>query len=126
MEHFADISKEARIERWDNVLRVLEGLGPHERDEHWDMTTWGQKTACGTIACAAGHCGLDPWFRDQDFTMDFTPCSCGEPDCTEVHIKDVTAFFGRTGSEKIFHNSTERSVETVIEEVKAHLQELRS
>lgn len=126
MEHFDEIPKSARIERWENVLRVLEGLGPHERDEHWDMGTWGQQTPCGTIACAAGHCGLDPWFRQQGFTMDFRPCDCGELGCTTVHIKDVAIFFGARGSDRIFHNPDERPVEVVIEEVKAYLRRLRA
>jgi hypothetical protein len=59
------------VERWEQVLRVLEGLTPHEREKHFFMGIWGQETACGTVACAAGHCALDPWFRERGFIGEF-------------------------------------------------------
>src|SRR5205823_4978616 len=39
---------------------------------------WGRKTdeedgnppSCGTVACAVGHAGLDPWFRRRGLKMD--------------------------------------------------------
>lgn len=126
MVYFDRIPREAQIERWQNVLRVLESLPEHERTKHWDMSTWGQKSECGTVACAAGHCGMDPWFRSQGFTMDLVPCNCA-PDCDfwNVHIKDVGLFFG-DGASGIFCNATPRSVDVVINEVKEHLEELKS
>ena len=126
MKEFDEISRNDQIERWENVLRVLEGLGPHERAEHWDMSLWGRKTECGTVACAAGHCGLDPWFRERGFTMNFAACNCGAPGCTTVHIKSTDLFFGKVGADSIFHNCARRSVDAVINEVKGYLQELRS
>jgi hypothetical protein len=55
------------IERYEQVKRVLEGLDEHARKHHWDMSIWGTKTDCGTVACAAGHCSLDPWFQERGF-----------------------------------------------------------
>lgn len=59
------------IERWENVLRVLTSMTRHERNRHFEMIDWGRKTSCGTIACAAGHCSLDPWFRRRGFSGEF-------------------------------------------------------
>lgn len=60
--------KERIIERWQNALRVLKAMTEHEIARHFDMSTWGRKTACGTVACLAGHCALDPWFNERGFT----------------------------------------------------------
>lgn len=60
-----------QLERWKNVLRVLIEMTPHQRRKHFDMTTWGENTDCGTVGCAAGQCGLDPWFRRRGFGMRF-------------------------------------------------------
>ena len=61
--------KSACLDRWNNAVRVLTALTPHERRKHFDMSNWGQKTACGTVACAAGFCGLDPWFRRRGLKL---------------------------------------------------------
>jgi len=113
------ISTTELIERWVNVERVLEAMPQHERQHHWSMGTWGQKTECGTVACAAGHCGMDPWFRDRGFKLDFI----GKR--TEARISDVDAFFGYEGAHRIFFNSARRSVDTVLEEVRAYIAGLR-
>jgi len=42
---------------------AYEGL-PKLRKE-FSIGTWGDKTACGTQACIAGHAALDPYFRRQ-------------------------------------------------------------
>lgn len=72
------------IERWENVIRVLRNLTPHQRKYHFDMTTFGRKTDCGTVACAAGHCSLDPWFRRRGFLANFTKSGMLEPSRDDV------------------------------------------
>jgi hypothetical protein len=106
------------IEIWMNVERVLDAMPEHERQKHWDMSQWGAKTDCGTVACAAGHCGLDPWFRERNFKLDFNKRG-------ESKISDVTAFFGFTGAQRIFFNSDKRPVEKVLAEVREYIDELR-
>lgn len=106
------------IERWANCERVLNNLPEHERRKHWDMSKWGVQTDCGTVACAAGHCGMDAWFRARGFKLDFAG---GDPE-----ISDVGEFFGIEGSRQIFFNAKRRPVEAVLEEVRAYLTELRT
>jgi hypothetical protein len=55
------------IERWEKGLEVLKTMTPHERTNHFNMAAWGVKTDCGTVACAAGHFSLVPWFRKRGF-----------------------------------------------------------
>lgn len=105
------------IERWDNVERVLDKMPTHERERHWNMGTWGEVNECGTIACAAGHCGLDPWFRERGFALNFEDGA--------AKITDVSTFFGLEGAGRIFLDPTERPVETVLAEVRAYSAELR-
>jgi hypothetical protein len=106
------------IERWVNVARVLDTMPEHERQKHWDMATWGERNDCGTIACAAGHCGMDPWFRDKGFTLDFDEEG-------DMHITNVESFFGFEGSSRIFLDHNQRPVETVLGEVREFIEELR-
>jgi hypothetical protein len=125
------ISQKDRIERWENVLRVLESLSTHERRNHWDMRVWGQRTECGTVACAAGHCGLDPWFRRRGFKLDFysddwTSLNTPVEGLANTGQQSVVAFFGREGCSDIFFNTTPRSVSQVIREVKYYLRTLRT
>lgn len=114
--------------RWKNVTRVLKGLSKHEREKHWDMRNWGITTECGTIACAAGHCGLDPWFIKHGFqvipsTMDherYTQINCGS--YGSFKNSNPRHFFGDAGADSIFYNDKPRSVEKVIEEVEDYIQ----
>lgn len=105
-----------QIERWENCGRVLYAMPQHERERHWDMGNWGRLTECGTIACAAGHCGLDPWFRERGFKMDFVGGS--------AEISSVAEFFGTEGSRLIFLDPSPRPVETVLQEVRTYTGEL--
>jgi hypothetical protein len=82
------------------------------------MSQWGKLTDCGTVACAAGTCGLDPWFRARGFTLDFDDNGIAD-------ISDVPSFFGFEGSQRIFYNAQPRPVETVLGEVRDYLSELR-
>lgn len=111
------INPNDQIERWTNVERVLYAMPEHERQFHWNMATWGQETDCGTVACAAGTCGLDPWFRERDFKLDFVD--------GEAQISSVENFFGVEGTQRIFLNTTPRPVETVLDEVRVYLADLR-
>lgn len=119
MKSFDSITKKQRIERWENVLRVLRALTPHERKKHFDMAWWGRKTDCGTIACAAGHCGMDPWFRKRGFRLSFVKGDEGG------EVPSVTDFFGFTGAHDIFLNSNARPVSQVIKEVRAHITQMK-
>lgn len=69
VKEWRDVTPAQRIERVENLLRVLRALTPHERKKHFDMGTWGAKTQCGTVACAAGWAGMDPWFKRRGFVM---------------------------------------------------------
>lgn len=113
-------SKKKLIERWENVLRVLQSLTPHQRKKHWDMDRFGYQTACGTVACAAGHCGLDPWFRKRGYKMEWSAGELFTPWDAEYK------FFGYEGTEDIFYDPTPRPVGQVIREVRAHIKKLSS
>jgi hypothetical protein len=106
------------LDRWLNVERVLDSMPQHERQKHWSMGTWGEKTDCGTVACAAGHCGLDPWFRRRGFKLNFGARG-------DAEISDVKEFFGLEGSTRIFFNATSRPVSTVLKEVRGYVAELQ-
>ena len=67
-----DLTPAQKVKRWEGVERVLKKLTPHQRKKHFDMRFWGKKTGCGTVACIAGHCGLDPSFRRQGFRMNLS------------------------------------------------------
>lgn len=146
-EDFATIPRADQIARWEQAVRVLENLKPHERKKHFDMSAWGKKTPCGTVACAAGFCGLDRWFRKAGFSMDFkvrTKVLRGEngPEESsadlegywgppikvqyiETIISDVERFFGDEGTERIFFNSKRRPIEKVLGQMKRHLAQLK-
>ena len=125
MKSWYELSGKEQIARWENVLRVLRALTPHERRRHWNMNWWGNKTECGTVACAAGHCGLDPWFRRRGFKLEFEMgWADDDPVCTMDH-EMVLDFFGSDGCANIFFNGQQRSVGEVIREVKAYLKQLR-
>lgn len=124
MKTWDELKKAQQVERWENVVRVLKALTPHQREKHWDMSDWGKTTDCGTVACAAGHCGLDPWFRRRGFQLNFIKCNCGEPNCAERLDFDVEGFFGVEGSDQIFYGSG--SVDDVIARVETYIEELRS
>jgi len=149
MKTWYQINKAQRIERWENALRVLKALTPHERKRHFDMSRWGAKTACGTVACAAGYCGLDPWFRRQGFKMRLKERVIvldqnKVDDVLDLHadswsyygdtikirvtvtdIDSVDGFFGSEGAEKIFWNDRKRPVDKVIREIQSYIKKLR-
>jgi hypothetical protein len=134
MRNWVDLSKKEQIERWEQAARVLKGLSRHERRKHFNMSFWGEKTDCGTVACAAGHCGLDSWFRRRGFKLDFVyehdghydPKTDGFGPGWDARISRAEDFFGIEGTEDIFHNGDERSVGTVIREIQAYIKILKA
>lgn len=48
-------------ERLLQVVRVLEEL---PKEKKFDLGTWYE---CGTVGCACGWAGQDPWFRRRGF-----------------------------------------------------------
>lgn len=132
MKYWTDCTKAQQIERWENVERVLKSLSPHERRKHWDMRNWGVKTECGTVACAAGHCGMDPWFRRRGFQLLPYRNTPEEEQIDEAGLGgfanevDPMDFFGYVGCDQIFFRGTPRPVATVIREVRAYIKELKA
>lgn len=59
------------IARWENAARVMDAMDDHTRTKHFNMAFWGKRTHCGTVACLAGHCGFDPWFREHGMAAEF-------------------------------------------------------
>ena len=118
MKHWGDLSKAEKIERWKQAVRVLEGLSPHEKRRHFNMRVWGEKTDCGTVACAAGHCGLDTWFRRRGLSLDAGAFDGGPKFNAEE-------FFGREGFWRIFMNVSHRPVSKVVKEMREHIRELK-
>ncbi len=127
MKHWNDTTHNEKIARWEQVLRVLRSMTRHERERHFNMSFYGQKTSCGTVACAAGHCGLDPWFRRRGFKMDFRLLkSYYGRYFWDDDISDVEGFFGTRGFEAIFFDSRPRTVGKVIREVLSHIKYLKA
>lgn len=111
--------KRVLITRWTHVIRVLKGLSPHEKENHFNMGTFAYKTECGTVACAAGHCGLDPWFRARGLKTVFQRGhSSGDS------VGSWENFFGETGT-RIFMCVSPRSVDDVISEIREHIKWLK-
>lgn len=108
-----------KVERWEQLKRVLKALTPHERRKHFDMGTWGYKTACGTVACAAGHAGMDPWFRRRGLRL-----KVGSGVLNEFPLMHPREFFGGAGTDNVFLTPAD-SVREVIGNVNRHLERIR-
>lgn len=96
-----EIPHAERVLRWERVETVLTGMSEHEIDNHFDMSAWGRKTDCGTVGCAAGQCGLDPWFKRRGFGITFKPASWGGWQL-EWEGLQPQAFFGAVGYSVVF------------------------
>lgn len=121
-KHVTSAKLKQYITRWEQCERVMKSLTPHERRKHFDMTSFGYKTDCGTVACAAGYCGLDPWFRKRGLRMDFVETldkGYFEPP------DNIEEFFGEDGSNGIFFDTVPRSVSVVIKEIQDHIKALK-
>lgn len=141
-----------KLDRWLNAERVLVKLPKHVRTKHWNMGHWGIVTDCGTVCCAAGHCGLDPWFRKRGLKL--KPIKLADLILEEFNIEDylgniphtldeaeklglsrgsggfeddvsVEEFFGEDGAHTIFGNGDSRSVNDVIMEIRDHINNLK-
>lgn len=96
-----EIPHAERVLRWERVETVLTGMSEHEIDNHFHMGTWAAKTKCGTVGCAAGQCGLDPWFKRRGFGIKFEPASWGGWKMDwEGFLPAV--FFGPVGYDRVF------------------------
>lgn len=129
MKNFIYCTLAQKRERWENALRVLRGLTRHQRREHFNMAWYAVATDCGTVACAAGHCGLDWWFRRHGFSIDRDSI----PDSGYVYPRTLSGgsiaiacvnFFGIEGTTNIFFNNSRRPVGKVIREIRAHIKTL--
>lgn len=58
------------IERLEQAVRVMRGLSEHDRKHHFNIGVFARQTECGTVACVAGHCALDPWFQERGFKIE--------------------------------------------------------
>ena len=54
------------VDALQETLRLLLSLSDYQLDLH----TWGEEAVCGTIACAMGWAGGDPWFNKRGFHHD--------------------------------------------------------
>lgn len=127
MKKWNDCTLAEQIKRWEEARQTLRDMTPHERRSHWDMTAWGYETECGTVACAAGQCGMRPWFRRRGFKL--TPASrlgYGSIGKFTGGRNAPRSFFGVDGAERIFYDTFPRPVSTVIKEMTAYINELRS
>jgi hypothetical protein len=89
------------------------------------MHTFGEQTDCGTIACAAGHCAMDPWFRKRGFIGEF-PEGYGEMQFQKLSVDEFfTSYDLETFGTDIFWDSRQRPVSQVIKEVKAYIKILK-
>jgi len=152
MKDWQDCTIKEKLDRWLNAERVLVKLPKHVRIKHWDMRHWGVVTECGTVCCAAGHCGLDPWFRKRGFKL--KPVTLQELSIgvyaegtdyraeTFVDLERDTAggiepgqggfendvrpgdFFG-DGADNIFGNPKTRTVNEVIKEIRTYIAKLK-
>lgn len=82
--HFSNRELRQRVERLAKALEVLSRVKPSQFDMHtfYDNDAMPddrlrrtvhppEKSPCGTVGCAAGWCGTDPWFRKRRFTTDW-------------------------------------------------------
>lgn len=114
VKHWFDCTLEEKVERWQQVIRVLRSLTPHQKKHHFNMESWAEKTTCGTVACAAGHAGMDRWFISQGFELKLK--GVAQIDWS-VDPKD---FFGPEGYWSIFLTRA-NSVTEVIGKIRRHI-----
>lgn len=95
-----------QILRASKLVETLEGLTLHEQLKHFDMSDWLYTNECGTVGCAAGQCGIRPWFRNRGFKIDLVPLD-GDPLDLQVRFPDLQSgdFFGDELDFTIFTNN---------------------
>lgn len=107
------------VERWEQALRLLENLTPDERVKNLDISHWGYRAPCGTLA---GLCSVDPWFQARGFTSELAPNETGLLKFTNQSPED---FFGDIATDFIFLGGRRRYEDLVLA-VKQHLQYLKA
>ena len=61
-------NEKEQAERFYHAAEVLRHIDPGELN----LGGWGfSDTDCVTFACIAGHCSLNPWFREKGFSADW-------------------------------------------------------
>jgi hypothetical protein len=140
MKTWVDCTHKEQIERWTNVLRVLTKMTRHAREKHFDMSNWAEKTDCGTVGCAAGHCAMDPWFRRRGFKGEFRPYQYTDLPGFYWRFTGIEPeeFFGSDGHHRIFVNTELCNPEdedesrgasahrAVVAEVREYIKELKA
>ena len=91
-----------KVERWSRAVDVIAGLSEHEIEHHFNMSTWGYNTDCGTVGCAAGLIAEDPGFQAEGFKRHyFTHLGKSDGYWLRTNPRD---FFGTYAFRKIFNN----------------------
>lgn len=124
MKLWNELSPAEKAERAAEIVRVLEDLTPAQRKHAFDMSTWGEKNnaesrkipGCGTAACAAGWCGLDPTFRKNGFRMRLTDYQ---------FTVDPASYFGYRIWNDVFM-LTEDQFPTVLKQAKRVARDMRT
>lgn len=125
MKEWNELTIDEKIRRWEHVDLTLKNLSPHEKRKHFNLGEWGKKTECGTVACVAGHCGLDPYFRRQGFKLEFKFVSFhfgskeGYWEMDNDIANDAHAFFGNEGYHLVFLGEDVKGKQTVSDARKA-------
>ena len=110
----------SKIARWAALDRALARLTPHERERHFDMKTWGEKTECGTVACAAGHGSFDPTLNRMGFKGRFDRAG-------DIKFSmEPEDFFGERGDQEIFCGDIQGTVASVRQQIKQFIKELKA
>lgn len=123
-----------RVERFQQAIRVMSDMTAERIENEFNMSTWGEKTACGTVACAAGWCAMDPWFNERGLMMaeiERTDSYSGETwvDFTFSKEGNASQFFGEAAVDAVFTRASfmvgaKNSVDThskVLQALKDHL-----
>ena len=115
-----ELTPKQKVIRWASAVRCIENLTPHERKHHFDMGDWIQETECGTVGCAAGHCGLDPNIRKQGFAWQWK-----KEIFNSFFSIDPRDFYGDDATDSIFLGP-ESEYKHVLKEMKLYLKKLQN
>jgi len=101
-----EVSHNERVARWENVERVYLSLDEHARAKHFDMEHWILSNDCGTVGCIAGHCALDPYFRNLGLRPTEIKTESGETLYYEGRIPSIArSILGWDGFERVLRFS---------------------
>lgn len=121
-----------RIERYQQLIRVMRALTPHQRRHHLNMEHWGLKTSCGTVMCAAGFAGSDPWFTRRGFklvwaTHPLWPAGGGAGLLYREHRgwDAINQFFGPDAEARAMSHPVFRTPDSVTEVIQAAKRQIK-